>query len=175
MKQGWGTSVGPNMLSRWLPTWLLVNIHANANNGTIHVYSACTLSRPSHTCMSRESQRNILKRYTHDAVSEVHWDRHDNVRIGQRASKEQTRLSKLLPKLMKLGRAGSRSDRAYSEICRLVDQITPGIGMLPRDTGDESVEDPSATRVMTPEPLATGVMPAEQPKAQNTADGTSSD
>jgi hypothetical protein len=39
-------------------------------------------------------------------------------------------MSKLLPKLMRLGRAGSKSDRAYAETIRHIDMITPGIQLL---------------------------------------------
>jgi hypothetical protein len=39
-------------------------------------------------------------------------------------------MSKLLPKLMRLGRAGSKSDRAYAETVRHIDMITPGIELL---------------------------------------------
>ena len=62
------------------------------------------------------------------------------MRIGPEASKEQTRLTKLLPKLMKLGRAGSRSDRAYDETVRLLDTITPGVEMFPRSADDQTPE-----------------------------------
>ncbi|CAO2189260.1 unnamed protein product [Urochloa humidicola] len=63
-------------------------------------------------------EKYILKMYTRDAATNVHWDRHDTVRIGKEASKENARLSKLIPKLMSLGRAGSRSDEAYVETNR---------------------------------------------------------
>ncbi|CAN6352006.1 unnamed protein product [Urochloa humidicola] len=101
----------------------------------MHIIKAFT-----HLQVRRIPEKYILKRYTRDAVSDVHWDRHDNVRIGQRASKEQTRLSKLLPKLMRLGRAGSRSDFAYEETIRLLAKITPGIEMFEREIDDESAE-----------------------------------
>jgi hypothetical protein len=39
-------------------------------------------------------------------------------------------MSKLLPKLMRLGRAGSKSDRAYAETVRHIDMITYGIELL---------------------------------------------
>ena len=83
-------------------------------------------------------EKYILKRYTRDAREEVMWDRHDGVRIGAQASKEQCRMSKLLPKLMRLGRAGSKSDRAYEETNRQLDKITPGIELFPRSADDES-------------------------------------
>ena len=63
-------------------------------------------------------EKYIQKRYTRSARQEVTWDRHDGVLIGPAASQEQTRMSSLLPKLMKLGRAGSRSDRACQETNR---------------------------------------------------------
>jgi hypothetical protein len=39
-------------------------------------------------------------------------------------------MSKLLPKLMRLGRAGSKSDRAYAETVRRIDMISHGIELL---------------------------------------------
>jgi hypothetical protein len=41
-------------------------------------------------------------------------------------------MSSLLPKLMKLRRAGSRSDRACEETNRQLDRIIPGIEMFRR-------------------------------------------
>ncbi|RLN05044.1 uncharacterized protein C2845_PM13G18800 [Panicum miliaceum] len=67
-----------------------------------------------------------------NAREEVAWDRHDGVRIGAQASEKQTWMSKLFPKLMKHGRAGSRLDRAFEETDRQLDKITPGIEMFPR-------------------------------------------
>jgi len=83
-------------------------------------------------------EKYILKRYTRDAREEVMWDRHDGVRIGAQASKEQCRMSKLLPKLMRLGRVGSKSDRTYEETNRQLDKITPGIELFPISADDES-------------------------------------
>ncbi|CAN6317598.1 unnamed protein product [Urochloa humidicola] len=83
-------------------------------------------------------KKYILKRYTRDAASDVHWDRHDTVRIGKEASKENARLSKLIPKLMRLERAGSKSDEAYIETNRQLEKITPGIEMFQKGTDDES-------------------------------------
>ena len=60
----------------------------------------------THLQVRKILEKFILKRYTRDAREEVMWDRHDGVRIGAHASKEQCRMSKLLPKLMRLGRAG---------------------------------------------------------------------
>jgi hypothetical protein len=39
-------------------------------------------------------------------------------------------MSKLLPKLMRLGRAGSKSDYAYAETVRHIDMISHGIELL---------------------------------------------
>jgi hypothetical protein len=39
-------------------------------------------------------------------------------------------MSKLLPKLMHLGRVGSKSDRAYAETVCHIDMITPSIELL---------------------------------------------
>jgi hypothetical protein len=76
----------------------------------MHVIRAFT-----HLQVKKIPEKYILRRYTRDARQEVPWDRHDGVRIGLTAGREQTRMSSLLPKLMKLGREGSRSDRACEE------------------------------------------------------------
>ena len=78
----------------------------------------------THLQVRKILEKFILKRYTRDAREEVMWDRHDGVRIGAQASKEQCRMSKLLPKLMSPGRVGSKSDRAYEETNRQLDKIT---------------------------------------------------
>ncbi|CAN6289628.1 unnamed protein product [Urochloa humidicola] len=92
----------------------------------------------THLQVRKIPEEYILKRYTRNAKQDVPWDRHDAVRIGPEASKEQTRLSKLLPMLMRLGRAGSRSDRAYDETVRLLEKITPGVEMIQSSADDNS-------------------------------------
>jgi hypothetical protein len=69
----------------------------------------------THLQVKKIPEKYILRWYTRDARQEVPWDRHDGVRIDPTASREQTRMSSLLPKFMKLGRVGSRSDRACEE------------------------------------------------------------
>jgi hypothetical protein len=101
----------------------------------------------THLHVWRILEKYVLKRYTRDAREEVAWDRHDGVRIGGRASKEQNQISKLLPKLMRLGRAGSRSDRACEETNRQLDKFTPGIEMFSKSADDAS----SATGSITTE------------------------
>jgi hypothetical protein len=91
----------------------------------MHVIRAFT-----HLQVKKIPEKYILRRYTRDARQEVPWDRHDGVRIGPTASREQTRMSSLLPKLMKLGRAGSRSDRASEETNRHLDRIIPRLRCL---------------------------------------------
>jgi hypothetical protein len=97
------------------------------------VLHAC--NKNLHTPAGQENPGEyILRRYTHDARQEVPWDRHDGVRIDPTASCEQTRMSSLLLKLMKLGRARSRSNRACEETNRQLDMIIPGIEMFRRGT-----------------------------------------
>lgn len=108
----------------------------------MHIIRAFT-----HLQVRKIPEKYILKRYTRNAREEVPWDRHDAVRIGAEASKEQTRLSKLLPMLMKLGKAGSKSDRAYDETLRLLKQIIPGVEMFQRRNDDESTEPAASTNV----------------------------
>jgi len=96
-------------------------------------------------------ERYILKRYTRDEREEVTWDRHDGVRIGAQASKDQCWMLKLLPKLMRLGRAGSKSDHAFQKANRQLDKINPSIELFPRSTDDESpAPAPSASGSVAP-------------------------
>jgi hypothetical protein len=90
----------------------------------MHVIKAFT-----HLQVQSIPKKYILWRYTRNARFVVPWDRHD-VRIATHAYTEQTRMSKLLSKLMRLGRAGSKSDRAYAETVRHIDMITPAIELL---------------------------------------------
>jgi hypothetical protein len=99
----------------------------------MHVIRAFT-----HLQVKKIAEKYILRWYTRDARQEVPWDRHDGVRIGPIASRKQTRMSSLLPKLMKLGRAGSRSDHACEETNRQLDRIILGIEMFRRD-GDSGL------------------------------------
>jgi hypothetical protein len=52
----------------------------------------------------------ILKRYSRDAWSIDGWDRNDIVRGGRDGSEEETRFTKLVPLMMGIARAGSKSD-----------------------------------------------------------------
>jgi hypothetical protein len=90
----------------------------------MHVIKAFT-----HLQVKSIPEKYILRHYTRNARSVVPWDMHD-VWVATHADTEQTRMSKLLPKLMCLGRAGSKSDRAYTETARQIDMITPGIELL---------------------------------------------
>jgi hypothetical protein len=113
-------------------------------------------------------EKYIRKRYTRSARQEVPWDRHDGVRIGPAASQEQTRMSSLLPKLMKLGRAGSRSDRGCQETNRQLDKIIPGIEMFQRSMENGSPgSGPSAA-----ESVATIAHPANDDTAANGSPGS---
>jgi hypothetical protein len=90
----------------------------------MHIIKAFT-----HLQVQNIPEKYILKRYTRNARSMVPWDRHD-VSVGGQNEIEQSRLLKLLPKLMRLGRARSKSDRAYTETIRHIDMITPRIELL---------------------------------------------
>jgi hypothetical protein len=90
----------------------------------MHIIKAFT-----HLQVQSIPERYILKRYTRNARSVVSWDRHD-MRVGGHCDTEQLRLSKMLPKLMRLGRAGSKSDRAYAKAVKHIEMITPGIELL---------------------------------------------
>ena len=90
-------------------------------------------------------EKYIFKRYTCDARSLVPWDRHDVVQVGPRGDTKQSRMSKLLPKLMRLGRVGSKTDRAYAETVRHLDRITPGIELLQAIEVDSSMHPTNST------------------------------
>jgi hypothetical protein len=90
----------------------------------MHVIKAFT-----HMQVKNIPEKYILRCYTRNARSVVPWDRHD-VRVATHADTEQTRMSKLLPKLMCMGRAGRKSDRSYAMTVRHIDMITPGIELL---------------------------------------------
>lgn len=111
----------------------------------------------THLQVRKIPEKYILKRYTKDARQEVEWDRHDGVQIGTQAGQEQTRLSKLLPKLMKLGRAGSKSNHAFDETNKQLDLITSGIEMYERSTGSTTAIQQATTHT------------AEDPADQSTA------
>jgi hypothetical protein len=57
----------------------------------------------------------ILKRYTHDARSFVEWDRNDKPKDGQDGNREYMRFVKLVPVVMGITRAGTKSDYACEE------------------------------------------------------------
>ncbi|KAG2628624.1 hypothetical protein PVAP13_3KG250027 [Panicum virgatum] len=116
------------------------------NNNTAFVIEPDADSR-----VRRILERYVLKRHTRDAREEVTWDRHDGVRIGAQASKDQCRMLKLLPKLIRLGRAGSKSDHAFEKANRQLDKITPSIELFPTSTDDESpAPAPSASGSVAP-------------------------
>ena len=64
------------------------------------------------------------------------------VEDGPRGNTEQSRITKLMPKLMRLGRAGGRSDRAMTETERQLDKITPGIEMFQASDDDATAPAP---------------------------------
>jgi hypothetical protein len=57
----------------------------------------------------------ILKRYTRGARSVVEWDRNDMVKGGHDGSNEHMRFAKLVPVVMGIARAGSKSEYEYEE------------------------------------------------------------
>jgi hypothetical protein len=69
----------------------------------------------------------ILKRYTHDARSFVEWDQNDMPRGGQDGNREDMRFAKLVPTVMGIARAGTKSnyacDEAYEKSAALRDLI----------------------------------------------------
>uniref|UniRef100_K3YC17 Uncharacterized protein n=1 Tax=Setaria italica TaxID=4555 RepID=K3YC17_SETIT len=79
---------------------------------------------------------HIIKAFTHLQVqsilekSVVTWDRHDVVQVGSRGNTEQSRLSKLLPKLMRLGRAGIGSSMHPSNLSRRASGELQAVGAI---------------------------------------------
>jgi hypothetical protein len=60
-------------------------------------------------------RKYILKRYSRDARSIVGWDMNGIVRGGRDGSEEETRFAKLVPLMMGLARAGSKSEYRCDE------------------------------------------------------------
>ena len=67
-------------------------------------------------------------------------------------------MSKLLPKLMRLGRAGSKTDRAYTETVRHLDRITLGIELLQATEVDSSMHPTNSTGAESGELQAVGTI-----------------
>jgi hypothetical protein len=57
----------------------------------------------------------ILKRYTRDARSFIEWDQNDMLKGGQDGTREEMRFTKLVPVVMGIARAGTKSDYACEE------------------------------------------------------------
>jgi hypothetical protein len=66
----------------------------------------------THLQIKKIPSKYILKRYTRNARSYVVWDRNDMVKGGQGGNQEQMRFAKLVPVVMGIVRAGSKSDYA---------------------------------------------------------------
>jgi hypothetical protein len=65
--------------------------------------------------LKKHPSKYILKRYTRGARSIVEWDRNDMVKGSRDGSNEQVRFVKLIPVVMGIARAGSRSEYAYEK------------------------------------------------------------
>jgi hypothetical protein len=96
----------------------------------------------------------ILKRYSRDARSVVEWDRNDMVKGGREGNPEQMRFAKLVPVVMGIARAGSKSEYASDEALKqattlrdLIETIPPNVTtaspMNGNDTGEADEETPS--------------------------------
>jgi hypothetical protein len=70
----------------------------------------------THLQIKKILSKYILKRYSRDARSIVSWDRNNMVRGGRDGRKEEIRFAKLVPLVMGIARAGSKSDYRCDEI-----------------------------------------------------------
>jgi hypothetical protein len=57
----------------------------------------------------------ILKQYTYDARSFVEWDQNDMLKDRQDGNREDMRFAKLVPVVMGIARAGTKSDYVCEE------------------------------------------------------------
>jgi hypothetical protein len=78
----------------------------------------------------------ILKWYTRDARSFVEWDRNDMVRNdmvkgGVDRNDERMRFAKLVPAVMGIARAGSKSEYAYEEALQRAKELRVLIETIP--------------------------------------------
>jgi hypothetical protein len=73
----------------------------------------------------------ILKRYTWNARSYVEWDKNDMVKGGLGANQEQMWFTKLVPVVMGIARAGSKSDYAYEEALNRATELQALIETIP--------------------------------------------
>jgi hypothetical protein len=76
----------------------------------MHLVNAFT-----HLQVEKIPSKYILKCYTRGTRSVVEWDRNDMVRGGRDGSNEQMRFVKLVPVVMGIARAGSKSEYAYED------------------------------------------------------------
>ncbi|KAL6644101.1 hypothetical protein ACP70R_018867 [Stipagrostis hirtigluma subsp. patula] len=99
----------------------------------------------------------ILKRYTRDAMSVVEWDRHDIPDTGPSGTTQQMRLLKLIPIVMAATRSGSRSDYAFEETMRRVNEMRQVIDTIQADgaeqsnTAQEGSDEPTPTEMVAPD------------------------
>jgi hypothetical protein len=73
----------------------------------------------------------ILKWYTRDARSFVEWDRNDMVKGGVDRNDERMRFAKLVPAVMGIARAGSKSEYAYEEALQRAKELRVLIETIP--------------------------------------------
>jgi hypothetical protein len=69
----------------------------------------------THLQVENFPSKYILKRYTRGERSVVEWDRNDMVKGSRHGSNEHLRFAKLIPVVMGIARAGSRSEYVYEE------------------------------------------------------------
>jgi hypothetical protein len=69
----------------------------------------------THLQVDKIPGKYILKWYTRGARYVVEWDRNDVVKGGVDGNNEQMRFAKLVPIVMGIARAGSKSEYAYEE------------------------------------------------------------
>jgi hypothetical protein len=89
----------------------------------------------------------ILKRYTRDVRSFVEWDWNDMPKGGQYGNREDMRFTNLVPGVMGIARAGTKSDYACEEayekamdLRTLIESISANVTRLvPRDNGGADV------------------------------------
>jgi hypothetical protein len=92
----------------------------------------------THLQVRKIPNKYTLKRYSRDARSFVEWDRNDIVKGGRDGNEEQMRFDKLIPIVMGIARAGSRSDYAYNETVKRATKLRCLIETIPANVTTES-------------------------------------
>jgi hypothetical protein len=106
----------------------------------------------THLQVEKIPSKYILKCYIRGARSVVEWHRNDVVKGGRDGSNEQMRFAKLVPVVMGIARAGSKSEYVYEEALKRSKALRNLIETIPANVAtatDSSVGQEEANTDMT--------------------------